>query len=852
MSALVTRKLSAAQVRKQCDISEIERVEGDAPVDHKLFMGLGQDRFSHALALCVATDDPLHNIAAVDVAGVGGYRAIEGALKELLAKRTWPDPDDVCYVFNFEDPSKPQPITLPKGTGKKFRRRVARILHDIKRDVPNDLRSKETEEKRRAARESFETWQSETMERIREFARGFKLVVISDVLTELNVAPMLSFIAALRGEERTGEGSELPAEEEYVKQQLSEVQKVHLDTHMRNFVRKLGDWNNEHGIHSELRRRTMDMSELIESAERGVAKEAITRAFDKWWPLPEPKRFRENLLAYAIGSYQSFLKDESEKKSPWESTDSPFLPFEVKLFVDHSETKGVPIVGGGITSLAKAIGSIGRGRSLGALGYAVDHRNLSPGYLHLANGGYAIVSMRDIATVPGLWQVVKSIIKTGEIPVAEHPLLLGTEPLHPEPLNARLKFVIFGPAWLWRLFSYADDEFGGLFKIRAEVLTKVERTPQQLRAFRSRLEAFAKAEGLHSLSEGALCALIEHASRLADMGDQKYLSTDLRTLDTLIEEGNALVKENAPIQREHIVEAIRQRIWRSDVLYQRRLEQVRSGNVLVAASGKAVGQINALVVSQYGSIAQQIEAFCRSAEKPFNLPVEVAEQLKHEYAGMCDTSQAALAFGHSTRITARVSVGKFAVVNLLKEVKQAGPIFQKADLTVQEILRGLYAEDEPLEAHAAFAFEQTYGGVEGDSASIAQLICLESAISKLPIRQDLAVTGSLNQFAEIQPIGGVNEKNEGWFDDCLALGPLTGTQGTVIPHQNAKNLMLRDDVVKDFEQGKFHMWAVHTLDEVREIFFELKPEEVRAEVKKGFKELADKAKKSRPAPEKPE
>ena len=848
MSAIEDRLLTAAQVRVRCNESDVAQIAGETPVDMKLFMGIGQERFEHALALCVETEDPLHNMNAVDL-GAGGFAIVEGLLKKMLSGRTMPDPEDVCYVHNFEDPHRPQLIMFPKGKGRKFQKRLARLLAELKKVVPHELSGAYAEEKKRVVREPYETWIRQAEEHVRQLARRFGFTTDGE-LSRLTCNPLISLIHEAKGETLAATEADRPAENQDIVQ-LNLTQQGFIKRKSEEFRNALEEWFRDENVIQEHRRRTREVMNLLEATVRNIAKEAIEQVFEVWWPLESggPTRFRKNLSEYSVSAYSIFLQEEKEHRqgmSPWEApAENPFLPWEVKVFVDHSETVGIPIVAGRITTLASAIGSIGRGRSYGPNSFVVDHRNLSPGFFHVANGGYLILSARDVVSVPYLWQVIKSVIKNQEIPAGENPLMAGYDSLHPEPITARLKIILFGPAWLMHLFSVSDEEFTQLFKIRGEVLTKVERTPDQLHAYRSWLEGFVKEEGMHSLGKDATCALVEHSQRLA--GDNLHLSTDLDALATLVREANALIDERAPeeekkIRRSHITEAVRKRVWRSNVPHERRLEHIKSGNLIISTSGKAIGQVNGLVVSSYDSVEKQIDAFCRSAPAPFNVPADVAAELKSEYGGMFGL-QASLAFGSATRITAVSSVGKFEPINILKEVKQAGPSFEKADLIVQGLLRKYYGQEAPLYAHLMFSFEQTYGGVDGDSASLIQYLLLTSAIGKIPLRQDIAVTGSVNLHGEIQPIGGANEKTEGWLDICRAQGELSGTQGVCIPHQNVQNLMLREDVVEAIRAGKYNVWAPQKLSELIEIMAEMPAEEYRAGVQKGFDELAEKTKR---------
>ncbi len=850
MSAMQKRLLTASQVVKHCAVGEIApQGEGGDSIDPKLFLGLDQERFEHALALCVETDDPLHNMQAVNLAGSAGLRIVEGLLKKILDGRNLPDPEDICYVHNFDDPHRPLPLKFSKGKGEKFKRRLARVLMDLRNLVPKELLSDQAVQRLMEVRADYDAW---VKERIQKFARSHGFEASGDPEKDLTFTPHMSLVREVQGESpSTAEEASRPSSPQD-RDQLTPPQQESLDRRGVAFYGAFQRWLREENESVEVRTRTRDVMLKVDSLQRSIAKDAIDQVFNKWWPAGDAggtASFREKLLEYAIYSYRIFLKDESEKKqTPWEMAENHFLPWHVKVLVDHSDTKGVPIIAAPITELKRAIGTISRGRNLG-FSYAVDHTNLVPGLFHLAIGGYLVVNLREMAMVPGVWHALKDVIKTGELSVGQVPFMPGYEVLNPVPVSGRMRVIAFGPAWLMHLLAHVDDEFARLFKIRGELLTKVERTPEQLRAYRSWLKELSKEEGLHPLSDDAVCALVEHSQRLA--GDQQHLSTDLETLATILQEANTLAKGKKSIKRSEITEVIKRRVWRSNVPHERRLEHIKSGSLLVSTEGEAIGQINGLVVSSYDSVEQEIEAFCRSKDLPFVVPAELVSNVQQQYGGFYGDLRAELAFGFATRITASATVGKFTIVNIHKEVKLAGPSFEKADLIVQGLLRKLYAVNEPLEAHLTYAFEQTYGGVDGDSASLAKFYALTSAISGLPIRQDVAITGSLNLHGEVQPIGGANEKIEGFFDICKARGELK-SHGVIVPHQNEQNLMLREDVVQAITDKKFNVWSIKELDEGIEILFGKPPAEFHEAVRKGFARLAHKAKKFYSAKEKRE
>ncbi len=419
-----------------------------------------------------------------------------------------------------------------------------------------------------------------------------------------------------------------------------------------------------------------------------------------------------------------------------------------------------------------------------------------------ANGGYWILDAGDFRMIPYGWQVLKRIIKSRTLAIETPYSLMGYElPIQPIPIPANIRVILFGDSGLLEWLSHEDPDFNDLFKIRADVKPFVEYSPEQVGAFGDWIDWFTNEEKIISPLKDAVGAIIEHAGRLAD--HQERLSTDFGALETTIKQAALIARtENADkITRAHVGRALKENFWRSNLPYEYLQEAVKEGTILVLVSGEEIGQINGLYVMARGTIS----------------------------------------FGSPARITSQVNLGKPEFNNIQYNSGLGGKILGKGGETVIALYKGRYVQDIPDAIEKYISFEQTYNIVDGDSASLAQYVCLLSKIAEVPIQQSIAVTGSLDMHGRVQPIGGVNEKIEGFFDACRVCGELTGEQGVVIPVQNKKHLMLRDDVVKAVNERKFHVWSVETPDEAIKILTGMDPKKFDAKVKKRVRQFANRA-----------
>jgi lon-related putative ATP-dependent protease len=445
----------------------------------------------------------------------------------------------------------------------------------------------------------------------------------------------------------------------------------------------------------------------------------------------------------------------------------------LNLLVDHRDSKRAPVLFEDHPTFENLIGRIEHQAQMGTL--VTDFNLIRPGALHRANGGFLMLDVRKVLQQPYAWEGLKRALKARCIrteSLGQALSLVSTASLEPDPVPLDIKVVLLGDRSLYYLLHAFDPEFRELFKVAADFEDSFDRTPEQQQGYAGLIAMLTRSNQLRPLDPPAVARVIEHSTRLS--GDAQKLSSQIDALVDLLREADhwAGQLEREVIARADVQRALDERRYRNDRLRERTLEATLRGTHLVATEGAVVGQINGLSVVQLGDAP----------------------------------------FGHPSRITARVRLGKGEVVDIEREVELGGPIHSKGVLILSNYLGAHYADDQPLSLHASLVFEQSYGGVEGDSASCAELYALLSAIAELPIRQGLAVTGSVNQHGEVQPIGGVNEKIEGFFDLCNARG-LSGDQGVLIPAANTQHLMLRDDVIEAVRQGRFHIYPLTTIDQ---------------------------------------
>lgn len=763
-----TRRVPAEQVRWTCRPEDLPfETTADLPAGESI---VGQARAVQALDFGLAVPQPGYNVFVAGPPGTGRTTYTQSKVNQVAATRAVPS--DWIYVHNFQQPDQPIAIALAPGRGAQFRREVERLVDELKDSIRKLFASETFEAKRSGVIQTFEQQANAIWRDLEQEARrlGFLLQRTPMGIMTVPVSP-------------SGE----PLAEEQLAQ-LTPAHRQELERRARVLQENLGDATRKvRGIEREAKEA---LQNLERSAVLSVASHAVEALKQGYADHERIVAWLDRFLADVVERHDDF-KDDTEKQPalPFLPRRAEFTRYQVNLLIDHSQSHGAPVV---LETNPTFYNLLGRCEFRGEFGTMVtDFTMIKPGALHRANGGYLILQARDLLTSPFAWEGLKRALKSREIRVeslGEQFSLFATATLRPEPIPLDLKVIVIGPTLFYHLLYMLDDDFPKLFKIKADFDVDVERTPEAMVEYAQAISAICRRQGLLPFDRGAVARTLEQSARIAN--DQHRLSMRFNEMVDVIYEASAWAKSEGAtvVSAPHVVRAIEERIRRSNRIEERIREMIRNGQILVSVTGATAGQVNGLSVVMLGDYA----------------------------------------FGRPSRVTARAFVGGRGVVNIEREIQMSGRIHSKGVLTLSAYLGGRYAQRRPLSLNGSITFEQTYEEVEGDSASSTELYALLSDLAGVPLDQGIAVTGSVNQKGEIQPIGGVNEKIEGFYYVCKALG-LTGGQGVLIPHQNLRNLMLNDEVSQAIRGGGFHVWAVRTIDEGIEVLTGLPAGEADAE-----------------------
>jgi lon-related putative ATP-dependent protease len=762
------KKLDPAQLYQRTDP---EQLDFDTTADlEKLTEIIGQSRAVDAMQFGVGIEREGYNIFALGPSGTGKESVIRQHFEKRASEK--PTPPDWCYVNNFEDSHKPRAIQLPAGKGVIFRKDMEKLVEEIQTALSAAFESEEYQARRQAIMEEFKEKQAAAFEELQEAAeeRGVTLLRTPSGLV---IAPVRD------GEVLSSEEVQELSEEEQAKLQSKveelqgELQKIirQVPAWQRETQEKLNELNQEvasfaiAGLIDELREKYSDLDEILEYLDE--VQEDVVENAQNFLPNGQEGANIAQMLSGEGGGGGGGRRRE----------DAQLRRYAVNVLVDHSDTEGAPVVYEDNPTYQNLIGRVEHMARMGAL--LTDFQLIKPGALHRASGGYLILDARKVLTQPYAWEALKRVLQAGQIrieSVGQMLSLISTVSLEPEPIPLDVKIALFGERMLYYLLWQLDPDFAELFKVEADFETEMDRTDSNQKLYAQLIATLVQKKDLRPFDRSAVVRVIERSARLA--GDREKLTMRTRNIIDLLEEADYWAGENGngTVTDGDVQQAIEAQIHRADRVRERVQEAILRDTFLIDTQGEVVGQINGLSVLQLGNFA----------------------------------------FGRPTRITARTRLGKGQVLDIEREVELGGPIHSKGVLILSGFLGGRYTSDRPLSLSASLVFEQSYGGVEGDSASSAELYALLSAIADLPLRQSLAVTGSVNQRGQVQAIGGVNEKIEGFFDVCQARG-LTGEQGVLIPASNVKHLMLRQDVVEAVEEGQFHVYPVETVDQGIEI-----------------------------------
>lgn len=748
--------LTAERLRSRCE-PELFSFETTAELE-PLDGFMGQDRALEAVEFGTAIERSGFNLFVMGASGTGRHTAIEAYLNRLAGSR--PAPDDWVYVNDFELAQRPRALRLPTGRAIALRDGMTTVIEDLLGSLPGVFESDEYRRRRRAIDEEFEEAQEEAFEGLRKEAAERDVALLRTPMG-FALAPMRdgqvvkpeAFNAWPEGE-RTAAQAAISELQDSLRIVLERIPR--LDKKRREQLREL---NREFAA--------VAVDHALEDLRSAFA------------DLPDVVPFIDSVRADLVENAGMLLPSGGEEEPQQKRADAPELRrYKVNVIVSngHAST-GAPVVREDNPTLPNLVGRIEHLQQMGAL--VTDFLLIKAGALHRSNGGYLLLDARRILTQPLAWEALKRALRNGRIVIeslAEHLSLLSTVSLEPEAIPFSAKVVLFGDRMVYHLLCQFDPEFQEIFKVAVDFDEEVTRSEASAQHYARLISGLVEREALLPFDRNGVARLLEHASRLAE--DAERFSVRLGPIADLAREADhwARAESASTITDRHVVRAEQAAIRRLDRLRDKSRDATLRNILLVDTEGTRVGQVNGLSVISLGRIA----------------------------------------FGRPSRITARVRLGSGKLVDIERETELGGPLHSKGVLILSGLLTARYARDWPVSLAASLVFEQSYGGVDGDSASTAELCALLSAIAELPLRQDLAITGSVNQHGEVQAIGGVNEKIEGFFELCAARG-LSGTQGVIIPQANVQHLMLREEVVEACAAGRFAVYAAEHLDQVMEL-----------------------------------
>jgi len=732
---------------------------------------IGQEKAIQAIKTGLKVKGRGFNIFITGTSGTGRNTAIRKLLAEQLHKEK-PDLKDFCYVNNFKNEDRPRLLIFNAGEGRRFKRDMGYMISSIRKAVPKIFLSEDYKDRYSRVSREFEGRQKDL---IREFEEkltktGFVMVQIQSGLgTRNEIQPLVD------GEPKSLETLEkLSQEGKFSASMLDELRR-RWDSLRRDFdVVSVESKKLSNKLDDALEKLDYSMiapliSDKVSLLHKRYPDEKVRQHFDEV----------EDALLSDLDRFREAQPRRGEQEAPPYRKREPFEDFSINLILDNAETERVPIVVEKSPSYKNLFGSLER--VVDRFGYwRTDFTRIFSGSIIKASGGFLVVSAVDVLTEPGVWVQLKRALRNGEVEIASYDpfYMMAGAGIKPESIPMDLKVVMIAQPDVYELLWHWDDDFKRIFKVKAEFDSVIKFNRQNTRQYFEFIRMISDAEGLPRFDLSGMLAITEYGQRLS--GQRNKLTSRFTVIADLIRESalSANLRNGDIVSREDVDNAVKMRRSRVDLMEEKVQEMFDNNTLLVTTSGTAAGQINGLSIYRIGEMS----------------------------------------FGRPTRITASVSLGKGGIINIEREAELSGPIHNKGVLVLSGYLRQMFAQDKPLAMSASITFEQSYSGVDGDSASSTEIYVVLSALTGIPIKQGIAVTGSVNQMGEIQPIGGVNEKVEGFFDVCKSKG-LTGKQGVIIPHQNVNELLLRTDVTEAVKNGKYHLYPIKTIAEGIEILF---------------------------------
>jgi len=730
---------------------------------------IGQDRGVAAFKLGVGIDKPGYNVFVTGAAGSGRMSTVRKLLQEISKKDQVPD--DLCYVNYFKNPEAPILLRFKGGNGVQFKADVKNLLTTLKKQIPQIFESQEYINLKKEIMETYE-------KKGKSFFKGLDQKVKEDGFTLVDVQmgqiKRPEVMPVVDGNPVHIDQIEAMVEKgRFPKEEFEELKKKH---------GKLREQIDQ--IFLELRDLQKEVQEKIEKMDRMTfMKNAseLTAPIIKKYKMETVKKYLESMLEDMADNLQQVFGGQAQPQipglTPMAQDVDRFQPYRVNLLVDNSEQKGPPVLVENYPTYRNIFGSIERIVDRSGV-WRTDFSKIKAGSLIKANGGYLVFNLLDAIVEPGVWQALKRALKSKELEIQTYDpfYLFTTTGLKPEPIELNVKVVVISDGYLYHLLQYYDEDVMKIFKVRADFDVSMEKNGRSIQQFAEFMKLQTNEEKLKPFDRSAVAAIVEEAVRMT--GRQEKISTQFPAISDLMREAEFWAKQDADetVNEKHVDKAVEAKIYRSNMVEQHLQEMIDRGTLMIDVEGETVGQVNGLAVYSMGGYM----------------------------------------FGKPSRITASTSMGRAGIINIEREADMSGSTHNKGVLILGGYLRKKYAQDKPLTVSASIAFEQSYGGVDGDSASSTEIYALLSSLSEVPIKQNIAVTGSVNQKGEVQAIGGVNQKIEGFFDCCRKKGA-GKDHGVMIPESNVKDLMLRKEVVDAVKKGEFHIYPVTTIDQGIEI-----------------------------------
>ena len=756
------RRLGEDEVFRACELDDKSVKERSK--DEPNYEIISQARAVRAITVGLGVQKPGYNIYVAGVQGTGKTSVIRSFLKKTAV--TQATPGDLVYVYNFKNPESPKAFELKTGLAKKLKKDMDELVESLVEEIPDALQSEEYENNVNSTVNASNEKKAKLFSELEKTAKSMNFGVKSTRMGIVTVPIM--------------EQKPL-SEKDYA--ELSDEQKEKIETERNSLEPEVLDFARKvRTIESETKEK---LESLRSEVGDYVVSQVLTPLAKKYDDNKTIKEYLSDAKAHILENLGEFVREDNEEgedddeapMAPHLKKGDAYLAYRVNIFVDNTDTKGAPIVIENNPTFYNLFGKIEKNIEYGI--YTTDFKMIKAGALARANGGYLVLNAMDILRNQQTWDTLKRVLKNQKLYIedlGEQYSILPTSGLRPEPIPLNVKLILIGSDWAYRMLYQHDEDFNKIFKIKADFDVQMVRNERNIADYINFVTTRTKVENLLPFDASAIACIVEHSSRIVD--DQDKLTTRFSHIKDLTIEADFMAKERKAkaISRPDVEKAIDERFVRSALVEDHMKEMIQRGDILISTNTRRIGEINGLAVYNLGDVS----------------------------------------FGLPTRLTCRTYRGKPGLVNIERDAALSGRIHNKGISILTSWIHAVFSKKEPIVLSATLCFEQNYSGVDGDSATLAELLLILSTVGEIPLDQSIAVTGSVNQFGEIQPVGGINEKVEGYFKICCVKG-LTGRQGAMIPIQNVKHLMLNRAVREAVEAGKFHVWPVSRVEEAFEL-----------------------------------